>query len=232
MIDFSELTIIIPTLNEGKNITKLIKSIKRKYKNVTIIVSDDGSTDSTKNEVLGLSKNKKLIFLDRKSKKVHGLTASVMDAAMITKTKFIIVMDGDMQHPYEKIAEITKNLGTHEIVVAVRKHVKNWGVHRKIISKSASSLAYAALKIRGKKIPNDVMSGFFGIKTSLFKGIIIKNRSRFVGKGYKVLLDILRVVNKDATLGEVYYDTFHEREQGKSKFKLHHISNTLESILR
>lgn len=233
MNNFSDLTIIIPTLNEVDNIKKLINLLTRRYKGVKIIVSDDGSDDGTKKVVIGLAKtNKKIRFLDRKAKSIHGLTASVLDGAMIANTKKIIIMDADMQHPYEKVGQISKSLDKNDLVIGVRSRVKNWGLYRRIMSKGMSYLVYIVFKLRGMPTCNDMMSGFFGIRTQLFKSLIKNNKKTFAYKGYKVLLDTLRIINKDERIGEIYYDTFHDREQGKSKMGMNQVVNTLKSTFR
>ena len=61
--------VIIPTLNEEKNIKILIHKIFKTQKNIDIFLIDDGSTDNTqkiiKNE---RKKNKKISFKFRKNK--------------------------------------------------------------------------------------------------------------------------------------------------------------------
>ena len=99
---YKDLTVIVPTLNEGKNIGKLIKLVNSKYKGIKIIVSDDGSKDNTKQIC---EKYKNVTFLDRSKNKVKGLTASVVDGINKTKTKYFVCMDGDLQHPPEKLGE-------------------------------------------------------------------------------------------------------------------------------
>jgi dolichol-phosphate mannosyltransferase len=233
--DFSDLTIIIPTLNESGSIKKLLELLLKRYKGVSIIVSDDGSTDGTREAVNHAAiSNKKIRFLDRKGKAVHGLTASVLDAAMQANTEKIVVMDADMQHPYEKVGDISNALNENDLVIGVRNRVKNWGVQRRIMSMSISALAYSAFVLRGKPTCADMMSGFFGIRSSLFKALISKNKKAFVGKGYKVLLDILKIIGNKASIAQVRYDTFHERKYGASKlskFGINHASDTLRSIL-
>jgi glycosyltransferase involved in cell wall biosynthesis len=36
--DYSDTTVIIPTLNEGSNISELLNLIEKQYKNISIIV--------------------------------------------------------------------------------------------------------------------------------------------------------------------------------------------------
>ncbi|MGC8586419.1 MAG: glycosyltransferase [Candidatus Micrarchaeia archaeon] len=231
--DYSDLTLIIPTFNEVGNVRAITKLIKKMYKNAKIIFADDGSTDGTREAIITLSKMYKGVsLLDRSNEKVHGLAISVMSAAMLADTKYIIVIDADMQHPLSKIKPIYKKLKTNDIVIGVRSYVREWGWYRRVISKGMAFLAFLIFKIRRKHTCNDMMSGFFGIKASVFKEIIKKNWHSFVGTGYKVLLDILRLGDKSLKIGEVKYNTFHPRKSGKSKFKFRIMIDTLKSTLR
>ena len=62
----NDLTIILPTLNEGDNIGYMINSIRQISTDIKIIVADDGSKDSTQEVVKALAKKDKNIkLLDR-----------------------------------------------------------------------------------------------------------------------------------------------------------------------
>ena len=50
--------IIIPTLNENKNITIIYKKIVTLYKKVNILFIDDNSTDGSQKEIINLKKKK------------------------------------------------------------------------------------------------------------------------------------------------------------------------------
>lgn len=230
---YSDTTVIIPTLNERKNIGRLIGQLLSEYRGIHVIVSDDGSTDGTQEEVRSISRrNVNVSFLDRRGKREHGLAASVLDAALATRTGKIIVMDGDMQHPPIKVGELSDALDRSELAVAVRTSVEHWGLHRRIISKSMAYMAYLVFELRRRRVCNDIMSGFFGIRASLFKSLIREHRQAFVPSGYKVLLDILRLCDSNKSLEEVYYSTFHSRQYGQSKFRFRHVINTLRSTFR
>ena len=59
--------VIIPTLNESQNISKLLVKLSRLYKNIDILVVDDNSTDGTYDIVLKLaSKLKNIKIISRK----------------------------------------------------------------------------------------------------------------------------------------------------------------------
>lgn len=228
--DFSNLTVIIPTLNEARNIPRLIGLLSHRYSGVHIIVADDGSTDGTLEAVKRISKrNRNVTLLNRSAKDTHGLTSSVIDAAMSVKTPNIVIMDGDLQHPYQKVGTIATALNRNDLVIGVRTTVKNWGIQRRIVSMCMNAFVYTVFGLYGRPKCRDMMSGFFGIKTRLFKSLIRKNRNEYVGSGYKVLLDTLRIIGKDAKIREVPFSTFHERKYGESKLGIKQVWNTLRS---
>ena len=64
--------IIIPTLNEHRNIGIIYKKIIKLYKKANILFIDDNSNDGSKNEILDLRKeNKKVNYIFRKKKTWH-----------------------------------------------------------------------------------------------------------------------------------------------------------------
>lgn len=107
------ISIIIPTLNEEKNIFKLYTAIKKKFKckSYEIIYVDDDSSDRTQSKILSLKKHKKNVkFIFRKEK---NLSTAFLDGVKISKGKYVVLMDADLQHSPNDINklynEITKN---------------------------------------------------------------------------------------------------------------------------
>ncbi len=225
-----EFTLILPTLNEGKNIKKVLDIVNSLYPGICIIVADDGSIDRTQDIVMGYKKGD-VTLLDRSSEKQKGLTGSVLDATRLVSTPYIIVMDADLQHPPEKIKEIAELLRHKDIVIGKRKRVvSEWPLRRKIISWGGDALA--RIRLTGKPfVCLDTMSGFFGIRTSIFKNIISKHEGKFEKKGYKVLFEILKYAPKDVRLGHTNY-TFGSRKSGESKIRGKHLFYHLRSALK
>jgi len=227
--DYSDTTVIIPTLNEESNILELLNLIEKLYKNISIIISDDGSEDSTQYIVKEYSKkNKKIKLLDRSEMAVHGLTASVVDASKTVKTKYTVVMDGDLQHPPEKIEDIVRELRKGNCLVAgARKKVFDWSLDRRIISKVAAFLGKIRLLSKGI-VCKDILSGFFGIKTKIIKGI---KKENFEITGYKILFDILKNIKRDTKIKNIYYD-FGMRKRGHSKIGKTQIISFLRALFK
>jgi len=219
-MNYSQTTVVIPTLNEEKNISQLINFLKKFYPKIKVIVADDGSQDRTKE----VAKKSGAFVLDRTNKKIKGITAAVVDSLRLVKTRKIIVIDADFQHPLEKIKEIVEKLQTHDIVIAARSSLpKKWGLLRKLQSKIANFLCNLRLQRKIK----DPVSGFFGIKTSFFKKTSKKN---FEMKCFKILFNILKN-QKNAKIGYVHYN-FNLRKSGRSKISKKHIYYFLKNLVK
>jgi len=220
---YSDTTIILPTLNEERNISTVLRSIISCYKDCRIIVADDGSKDNTKQAVMDVE-YENLTFLDRGKEQVHGLTASVLDAIELVESKCFIVMDADGQHPYEKIGDIINTLRYKGgLVVASRVEVeKEWSFLRKSLSFSGTALAKSSLLLRRKNyLSYDVLGGFFGCDLKSWKDCVpnSSDKNRFMLKGYKVLFDFLKVAPNELKLEEVYYK-FATRRADVSKINI------------
>ena len=230
-MNFEDITLIIPTLNEGKNIGKLLSIVTKTHPKINIIVADEGSKDDTQSIVRKWRKKKRSIkLLDRKNKQPHGLTASVLDAVLITKTKYFIVIDGDLQHPPEKIKDIAERLEKYDLVVGARKKVANeWKFFRRLMSYIATYLALTRAALTGTT-SKDILSGFFGARTKLFQKTYAQNKNSFVPESYKILLDFLKV-SKNLKLAHIHY-IFGIRKEGDSKIGSQHVYYFLKSLLK
>ncbi|MDE1762528.1 MAG: glycosyltransferase [Candidatus Micrarchaeota archaeon] len=232
---YDDTTIVLPTYNEGKNIGKLIGMLLKSYPNISVLVVDDGSKDMTREvarKISRLYKNVKLF--DRSEEGLErGLTNSIVDGLLLSRTKYAIVMDADLQHPAEKIADIKAALGRrNKIVVAYRAEVPGWALFRWIVSKSLIKIAYAVLVIRGGTRCRDIFSGYFGTETAFFKKVYLKNKQRFVGEGYKALFDLLKCIpDGSVKIAQVPY-TFHVRMAGESKASSKQVLALFSSFLR
>jgi dolichol-phosphate mannosyltransferase len=220
---YSDTTIILPTLNEERNISNVLQSIISLYKNCHIIVADDSSRDATKKVVLSIG-YENLIFLDRSEEPVHGLTASVLAAIDLVKTKYFVVMDADGQHPYEKIEEIVNILRLGgKFVIASRVEIEEeWSLSRRLISCAGSVLGKISLLLRGKNYLNyDILGGYFGCESAFCRESLSDKlkRHRFRLKGYKIVFDLLKCLPCGAKVEEVYY-RFETRKAEVSKINL------------
>lgn len=232
-MDYSKLTVITPTLNESRNIAELIQVLLNLYPGVSVIVADDGSNDGTQSIVNQFHKaNSRVRLLDRTYAAVHGLTASVMDAILSVDTEFFIVIDADLQHPPELIAEIYSKITDANTIVSGRRnpYQENQGWHRIFMTRISTLIARLYLKSKGLSV-GDPMSGFFGCNTKLAKEIVRNNSARFQGEGYKILFDLLKSAPSGIVFNEVGYQ-FRFRTEGKSKLQPKHALYFLRSLFK
>ncbi len=218
----NNISIVIPILNEEKNLIKLtkeIKNIKKKLKiqNFELILIDDDSIDNTKILLKNLStKNKFLKFYIRKET-IRDLSKSCIFGFEKSKYENILVMDGDLQHPPKFIEHLTKKyfFKDADIVIGSRNLLKkkNSGLSffRYI---SSIIIIYVISFFLGKKT-SDPLSGFFIFKKKIYK----KNKKKLYANGYKILADL--IYNSDKSLKifdqDIFFDT---RKSGKSKMNI------------
>lgn len=224
-MNYKDVTVVIPTLNEENNIGRLVGFLKKTYKGISLIVVDDGSTDNTQI----IAKRAGALVLDRNKEAIHGLCISVLEGLRLVQTPYTIVMDGDMQHPYEKVGEIVEKLQHCPVVVGTREQVlSDWPLHRRLMSKIAIFLGHCRLMLSGVDC-QDIVSGFFGIHTQLFKEIVAKHYKKYEFQGYKVLFDTLKYLPRGTKIYQLKYD-FGLREAGTSKINWRHVLYYFRSL--
>jgi cellulose synthase/poly-beta-1,6-N-acetylglucosamine synthase-like glycosyltransferase len=100
------VSIIIPGKNEGKHLYKLVKSLNEQtYKNIEIIVVDDGSDDDTPTIGKDLQRNGFIDFFIRNE--FRGGKASAANFALrFASGKFIVHLDADCSYDRNAIESI------------------------------------------------------------------------------------------------------------------------------
>ena len=211
-----KISIVIPALNEEKNIKPLtLRIIKVLKKNkFEIIFVDDNSTDQSKKVLLALSKKYKF-FKPILRKKNRDLTQSCFDGIKKSKYQNILILDADLQHNPKYIPQMFKELNKgKDVVIGARKLTtgKNKGLSE--TRRFASIFLIFLFKVFNIQT-KDPMSGFFLFKRNIY----LKNKNRFFGKGFKILADLL--INSKAKLKtkDVFID-FNRRYESESKMNI------------
>lgn len=212
-----EISIILPTLNEEKNIGILLPKIQHILKDYTyeVIVVDDSSTDKTRHiaeEFFAINNNGFVLYRDALS----GLSSAIYDGFNIASGNFLIVMDADLQHDEEILPEIINKIATekYDLCIASR-NIENGGygnliLPRKLLSKFGIWLANFILNMK----LSDPMSGYFGLSRKLFEEI----KHSINPRGFKLLLEIL-YKSMNIKIAHVPYN-FKVRKFGKTKLTL------------
>ena len=217
-----ELSIVIPILNEAKNINQLIPEINKIKKKINlnrleVLLIDDNSHDNIKNVVTRLKKKYSYLKLFIRKNKKKDLSKSCIEGFNKTKYKNILVMDGDLQHPpqyIEKMYNVFINQKC-DFVIGSRDLLKrkNYGLSK--IRRLFSIILIIMINFLLGNKTKDPMSGFFIFK----KEIYIKNKKKLFSSGYKILSDLIYSSKNNLKIKDVNI-RFDRRISGKSKMNL------------
>ena len=213
----TKLSIIIPILNEKKNIIKLINEIRRKltFINYEVIFVDDNSTDGS------IDVLKKIKLIDKRFKYIFNrgprdLTQSCFKGIQIAKSDLVVIMDGDLQHNPTYIKFLYNKIikDNSDLVIASRDINKTNTKTLSVVRITFSRVLIFLLKIISGKNYIDPMSGYFIFK----KKIYFENRKLFFGKGYKILADFIYNIPM-IKVSEIFIN-FRSRDKGNSKMNI------------
>ena len=132
--------LIIPTLNEKNNVTKILEKIHKTKTKLDIIFIDDNSTDGTQAEIQSLKKKFRhvdYIFRHNKS----GIGSAHKDGIKIAykkKYELIITMDCDGTHDPKYLKILIQKSKSYDYVITSRFKkkglIKDWPLSRKLIT--------------------------------------------------------------------------------------------------
>lgn len=216
------LTILIPTFNESQNISKIVISLnnfeKLKKIDFNIFFIDDNSNDGSKEELIEITeKFNNVQFKIRKNKK-RDLTKSVLYALEFIDSKYICLMDCDLQHNFELIPKMMDRIFANKIdLMIASRYVNNHNINKlNLFRLFVSKLGSFSINLLGINNVKDPLSGFFIIDFKILKSI----SSNIKTDGFKILLTILYLIkNKNLNIKEIGSD-FYLRKKGRSKFNL------------
>lgn len=188
-----DVTIVIPTFNEGPNIAELVRRIgAATAAHEARIVFVDDSTDDTPRVVNRVAKKAPLpVRLIHRAEPVGGLSGAVLEGLAATSSEWCIVMDGDLQHPPELIPVLLASaVEQNADVVVASRHIRggsSLGLDnglRRLVSSGSTVLTRAMFPLKLRNV-TDPMTGFFAIRRSSIDVGSLHPR------GFKILLEIL-----------------------------------------
>jgi len=210
------ISVVIPTYNEAAVIQETLRRAARALEQCgetfELIVVDDNSNDGTPELVEALAPELPVRVLRRPGR--LGLATAVVDGWKLAHGDLLAVMDADLQHPPEVLAEMARVLRSPaaDIVVASRYRAgggtSDWSWTRRLMSKSATHMAATVLPWTLDNV-TDPMSGMFALRGSTLNGV------KLDPTGYKILLEVLAKARYHSMV-EVPY-VFDRRGAGSSK---------------
>ncbi|MCH9704929.1 MAG: glycosyltransferase family 2 protein [Proteobacteria bacterium] len=225
-----QISIVVPTYGEEKNIPLLVERIDNVLTNTDysyeIIISDDVSGDNTEQVCQELAQRFPLRLLSRTENR--GLSPAVIDGITIATGDAVIVMDADLSHPPEKIIDIAELLLKKEADFVVgSRYVKGGGLDESWPWWRWLNSIIATLPARWLVPLADPMSGFFGLRRADMPAMEILSPI-----GYKIGLELLvKSGFRKERVREVPI-LFRDRIHGESKMTLREQLNYLRHLRR
>lgn len=221
------LSVIVPTYNERDSLPRLLARLEalRSRLALEVVVVDDASPDGTGDLAERHAREGTLPLVVVHRERKAGLASAAIDGAAAASAEIVSVMDADLSHPPELLAELAGAVGGGADVAIASRYVAGGGVEawpllRRAVSRSATWLARAVLGLR----VHDPLSGFFAARRALLTD------RRYVGIGYKLLVEIL-ATHPQARVVEIPY-RFVDRQQGTSKLSAGEMLEYLRLLLR
>jgi dolichol-phosphate mannosyltransferase len=220
-----KIVVILPTYNELVNIEKLIPILEDevfpqiKNHEMYLLVVDDNSPDGTADEVRKFMKQWKNIKLLNGAKKGLGAAyAKGMRYAMEEMGAHAVMeFDADFQHDPQDIPRLIKAMDAGADYVIGSRYIpggaipKEWGIHRKIISRFGGLFAQIVL---WRWNIHDMTSGYKLTKSSFLKQVDLQHLySKYYAYKLHILHDVMKLGAKAVEVPIVFY----ERKEGSSK---------------
>ena len=210
-----DLSIVVPTFNESKNIRELIARLERALPDIRweLVFVDDNSADGTHRLVREIARrDPRVRCLQRIGRR--GLSSACIEGIFATAAPTIAVMDADLQHDEGILPSLYEEIQKNGADVAIGTRYADGGStgqwdKRRV---SFSRLATRASNVVLKQKVSDPMSGFFMLRREVVENCVTK----LSAVGFKILLDILASTKTPLKIAEVPY-TFRDRFAGESK---------------
>jgi dolichol-phosphate mannosyltransferase len=209
----TDATIILPTLREALNLPALLHRIERvrdeSELDLRVLIIDDDSQDGTEEAVRAFGRVWVRLVI-RRPPEPRGLAAAVIHGFAMVETPRVVVMDADLSHPPECVAELLGALDAGGEMAVGSRYCEGgstdaeWTVGRRITSRVATWMALPFTNI------TDPMSGMIAFDRGL-----LERAGELRPLGYKIALELI-VRGRIKRITEVPIH-FTERRLGQSK---------------
>ena len=211
-----DLTIVVPTFNEGPNVAELLRRIGDAVDDRLFeVVFVDDSTDDTPQIIAAAAKTADFpVRLIHRESPTAGLGGAVVEGLRSAASNWCLVMDGDLQHPPEDIPRLLARADRDDVDVVVASRYIAGGDSRGLADATRTTVSRASTLLTKAMFPrklgdcSDPMTGFFLVNRDAIDIDALRPR------GFKILLEIL--ARRHLRVGEVPF-AFASRFAGASK---------------
>lgn len=229
-----KVVVIIPTYNEALVIEKTVQEVFSAVPpavDLHVLIFDSCSSDDTQSIIKKLQPNYPKLHLQSEPQKT-GLGSAYLQAMNFAleelEADIVFEFDADLSHQPKYLLPIIEQLHSCDVVVASRyiqggSIPKNWGWHRKALSKLGNKVACLGLTFQYK----DFTSGFRATRHFVLSKALPK---QFISNNYAYKLELFwRLHKMNAHITE-YPIEFIDREEGYSKLPRNSILDCLSVL--
>jgi len=214
-----DVAVVIPTRNEAGNVAPMVRRLDAALGTLDaeILFVDDSDDDTPEcvAEQIALCARPIRLLHRPAGERAGGLGSAVLAGMRDTSARWVVVMDGDLQHPPEIVSELIGVGDDEQADVVVASRYVGSGCAQGLASLTRAWVSGGATRLAKATFPRrlrnctDPMSGFFAVRLDSLP------LDRLRPNGFKVLLEVLARSPK-LRLAE-YPFTFQDRLSGQSK---------------
>ena len=229
----SRALIIIPTYNEIENIERLVVQVRAASTPETsfdVLVVDDASPDGTGLAVAALARQDPHVRLLARPAKLGLGTAYLAGfrQALAGNYDCAGTMDADFSHDPRHLPAMAQAMDAGADLVVGSRYVsgggiRNWGIHRHILSGTANYLARLAGGLR----PHDCTSGYRLYRVAFLRQLDL---DEIVSHGYSCLMELLYVCQTAGARIAESPIVFVDRRAGQSKISRREIATAFRTL--
>ncbi|MFS0866177.1 glycosyltransferase [Microbacterium sp. 179-B 1A2 NHS] len=211
-----DLSIIVPTFNEGPNVDELLRRIGTALDGrVFEVVFVDDSTDDTAAIIAAAASRFPFpVRVLHRDVATAGLGGAVVEGFRAATSRWCLVMDGDLQHPPEDIPRMIERAERGDVDIVIASRYASGGTSGGLADATRTAVSRVSTSLTKAMFPRklagctDPMTGFFLLDTDAVDVEALRPR------GFKILLEVL--ARRQLRVDEVPFD-FAQRYAGRSK---------------
>jgi len=226
----SKTLVFTATYNEVRNIKKLISLIYKNFPKADILVIDDNSPDLTYKLLKKLKKKYKNLKIKLRNKK-YGLDSAhkfAYDFAKKNGYVKLITMDADLSHNPIEIKKIVRLLDKSEFVIGSR-YIKGGKCELPLLRYLISFFGNKFIKFFLGIKCNEFTTSYRGFNLIKLKNFSLK---KIKSKGYSFFMETVYLINKKNFKITEIPIKFKNRIYGKSKIPKIEILRTFFNVIR
>jgi len=214
--------VIVPTRNEVENVVPLLERLEPALGSLAAeVLFVDDSDDATPQAIVRAAEGTRIpvrLLHRRTGERRGGLSGAVIDGSRRARGDWVLVMDGDLQHPPADAARLARTAVRRDVDLVVGTRYAGAGTGDGLGGASRVAVSSAATRVTKIMFPrllatvSDPMSGLFAFRRAAF------DLDRLNPVGFKILLEML-VRHPGARVAEMSYE-FAPRHAGTSKASL------------